>query len=92
MVFEQLKAIIVDQWDGAPDDVSPESRFADDLGAGSRGRVELILAIERSVVVLTVLIDLVAQVLKVVENLVEFALRIVDTVGLHDLRTGQQAH
>lgn len=46
MVFDQLKAIIVDQLDVAPDDVSPESRFTDDLGADSLDMVELIMAIE----------------------------------------------
>ena len=46
MVFDQLKAIIVDQLDVAPEDVSPASSFADDLGADSLDMVELIMAIE----------------------------------------------
>lgn len=46
MLFDQLKAIIVDQLDVAPDDVSPESGFTDDLGADSLDMVELIMAIE----------------------------------------------
>lgn len=46
MLFDQLKAIIVDQLDVAPDDVSPESSFTDDLGADSLDMVELIMAIE----------------------------------------------
>jgi len=46
MVFDQLKAIIVDQLDVAPDDVSPASSFTDDLGADSLDMVELIMAIE----------------------------------------------
>ncbi len=46
MVFDQLKAIIVDQLDVTPEDVSPESSFADDLGADSLDMVELIMAIE----------------------------------------------
>ena len=46
MVFDQLKAIIVDQLDVTPEDVSPESSFADDPGADSLDMVELIMAIE----------------------------------------------
>ncbi len=46
MVFDRLKAIIVDQLDIAPDDVSPTSSFTDDLGADSLDMVELIMAIE----------------------------------------------
>lgn len=46
MVFDQLKAIIVDQLDVAPDDVSPASSFTADLGADSLDMVELIMAIE----------------------------------------------
>ena len=46
MVFDQLKAIIVDQLDVAPEDVSPASSFTDDLGADSLDMVELIMAIE----------------------------------------------
>jgi len=46
MVFDQLKAIIVDQLDVAPGDVSPASSFTDDLGADSLDMVELIMAIE----------------------------------------------
>ncbi len=46
MVFDQLKAIIVDQLDVAPNDVSLESSFVNDLGADSLDMVELIMAIE----------------------------------------------
>jgi len=49
MVFDQLKAIIVDQLDVAPDDVSPASSFTDDLGADSLDMVELIMAIEEKI-------------------------------------------
>jgi acyl carrier protein len=46
MAFDQLKAIIVDQLDTAPEDVSLASSFTDDLGADSLDMVELIMAIE----------------------------------------------
>jgi acyl carrier protein len=46
MPFDELKAIIVDQLDTAPEDVSLASSFTDDLGADSLDMVELIMAIE----------------------------------------------
>ena len=45
-IFEQVKAIIVDQLGVDPDDVTMEASFRDDLEADSLDLVELIMAFE----------------------------------------------
>ena len=45
-VFERIRDIIVEQLDVAADDVTPDARFVDDLGADSLDVVELIMRIE----------------------------------------------
>ncbi len=45
-IFERLKKIIVDQLGVAPDQVTMEAKFRDDLKADSLDLVELIMAIE----------------------------------------------
>jgi acyl carrier protein len=48
MAFNQdrVKEIIVEQLGVAPEQVKPENRFIDDLGADSLDTVELIMALE----------------------------------------------
>jgi acyl carrier protein len=43
---ERIKEIIVEQLGVSPDQVKPEGRFIDDLGADSLDTVELIMALE----------------------------------------------
>lgn len=45
-VFETLKEIIVEELDVTPEQVTPEARFQEDLGADSLDVVELIMKIE----------------------------------------------
>lgn len=44
--FDKLKEILVDVLGVSEDDVKPESKFVDDLGADSLDLVELIMAFE----------------------------------------------
>ncbi|MCC7491557.1 MAG: acyl carrier protein [Fimbriimonadaceae bacterium] len=45
-VFDRIKDIIVEQLDVKPEEVTPDARFIDDLGADSLDVVELIMRIE----------------------------------------------
>jgi acyl carrier protein len=45
---QKIRAIIVEQLGVAPEKVSPEASFVDDLGADSLDQVELIMAIEEA--------------------------------------------
>ena len=44
--FEKVKEILVDVLGANPEDVKPESKFVDDLGADSLDLVELIMSLE----------------------------------------------
>ncbi|HHT79071.1 MAG TPA: acyl carrier protein [Actinobacteria bacterium] len=44
--FENIKEILVDVLGVNPEDVKPESKFVDDLGADSLDLVELIMSLE----------------------------------------------
>lgn len=44
--FDDVKAIVVEQLNVGADEVKPESKFTDDLGADSLDVVELIMALE----------------------------------------------
>ena len=46
MIFEKIRDIIAEQLGVDPGEVTPESRFIDDLGADSLDIVELIMALE----------------------------------------------
>ena len=46
MAFEKIRDIIVEQLGVEPGEVTPDSRFIDDLGADSLDIVELIMALE----------------------------------------------
>lgn len=46
-IFAQVKKIVADQLEiDEPDDIKPESDFANDLGADSLDTVELVMALE----------------------------------------------
>ncbi len=45
-VAEKVKAIVVKQLDVSEDQVTPEAKFIEDLGADSLDQVELIMALE----------------------------------------------
>lgn len=47
-LFESMKKIICDQLDAAPDAVTEQASFVDDLGADSLAVVELVLALEEA--------------------------------------------
>ena len=46
MVLDKVKTIIADQLGVAEDDITPSSKFIEDLGADSLDVVELIMAME----------------------------------------------
>lgn len=46
MVFEKIKQILADQLDADIDEMTMETRIADDLGADSLDVVEMLMAIE----------------------------------------------
>jgi len=45
-VFDDVKAIIVEQLGVKPEEVTPNASFVDDLGADSLDTVELVMALE----------------------------------------------
>ena len=44
--FEKVKKIVTEQLEVEADQVTPEAKFADDLGADSLDTVELVMALE----------------------------------------------
>ncbi len=45
-IFDDVKAVVVEQLNVSADEVKPESKFAEDLGADSLDVVELVMALE----------------------------------------------
>ncbi len=45
-LFDEVKEVIVEQLNVAPEEVKPESKFVEDLGADSLDVVEMIMALE----------------------------------------------
>jgi acyl carrier protein len=45
-IFENVKKIVADQLSVEPEEVTPQSNFANDLGADSLDTVELVMALE----------------------------------------------
>jgi len=45
-IAERVKEIVVDQLGVSPEQVSPEAKFVEDLGADSLDTVELVMALE----------------------------------------------
>lgn len=46
-ILSNVKTIVVDQLDASPDQVTPEAKFVEDLGADSLDVVEMIMALEQ---------------------------------------------
>ncbi|MBO7329871.1 MAG: acyl carrier protein [Lentisphaeria bacterium] len=47
-IADKVKSIVVDQLGVAEDQVTPEAKFVEDLGADSLDQVELIMALEEA--------------------------------------------
>ncbi|WP_457560499.1 acyl carrier protein [Caminibacter sp.] len=45
-LFDQVKEVIVEQLNVSPEEVKPEAKFVEDLGADSLDVVEMIMALE----------------------------------------------
>ena len=45
-LFDEVKEVIVEQLNVSPDEVNPEAKFVEDLGADSLDVVEMIMALE----------------------------------------------
>jgi acyl carrier protein len=45
-VFDRVKSIVAEQLGVEPDEVTPQSKFVEDLGADSLDVVELVMALE----------------------------------------------
>ena len=45
-IFEEVKAVVCEQLNVSADEVKPESKFVEDLGADSLDVVELVMALE----------------------------------------------
>ena len=45
-IFDEVKEVIVEQLNVAPEEVKPEAKFVEDLGADSLDVVEMIMALE----------------------------------------------
>ena len=45
-IFDDVKEVVVEQLNVNPDEVKPESKFVEDLGADSLDVVELVMALE----------------------------------------------
>lgn len=70
MIFEKVKAILVDQLDVDEDAVSMESSIADDLGADSLDIVDLVMSLEEEFDV--EIPDEEIETIKTVEDIVKF--------------------
>jgi len=47
-IFQKVKEIVVEQLEVSPDEITPDSSFANDLRADSLDIVELVMALEES--------------------------------------------
>jgi acyl carrier protein len=69
-IFDDVKAVVVEQLNVSADEVKPESKFVDDLGADSLDVVELVMALEEKFDV--EIPDDQAEKIQTVQNAVEF--------------------
>jgi len=69
-MFEDVKAVVVEQLSCNPDEVKPESKFVEDLGADSLDVVELVMALEEKFGV--EIPDDQAEKIQTVQNAVDF--------------------
>ena len=69
-IFDDVKAVVVEQLNVSADEVKPESKFVEDLGADSLDVVELVMALEEKFDV--EIPDDQAEKIQTVQNAVEF--------------------
>ncbi len=69
-IFDDVKAVVVEQLNVGVDEVKPESKFVEDLGADSLDVVELVMALEEKFDV--EIPDDQAEKIQTVQNAVEF--------------------
>jgi acyl carrier protein len=69
-IFDDVKAVVVEQLNVSADEVKPESKFVDDLGADSLDVVELVMALEEKFDV--EIPDDQAEKIQTVQNAVDF--------------------
>jgi acyl carrier protein len=69
-VFDDVKAVVVEQLIVSADEVKPESKFVEDLGADSLDVVELVMALEEKFDV--EIPDDQAEKIQTVQNAVDF--------------------
>jgi acyl carrier protein len=69
MVFEKLRAILVDQLDVDEDAVTMESSIIDDLGADSLDVVDMVMSLEEDDIEIP---EELAESVKTVEDIVKF--------------------
>ncbi len=69
-IFDDVKAVVVEQLNVGADEVKPESKFVEDLGADSLDVVELVMALEEKFDV--EIPDDQAEKIQTVQNAVEF--------------------
>jgi acyl carrier protein len=69
-LFEQVKEVIVEQLNVSPEEVKPESKFVEDLGADSLDVVEMIMALEEKFEI--EIPDSEAENIKTVQDVVDY--------------------
>ncbi len=69
-LFDEVKEVIVEQLNVSPDEVKPESRFVEDLGADSLDVVEMIMALEEKFEI--EIPDSEAENIKTVQDVVDY--------------------
>jgi len=69
-IFDDVKAVVVEQLNVSADEVKPESKFVEDLGADSLDVVELVMALEEKFDI--EIPDDQAEKIKTVQDAVEF--------------------
>ena len=69
-IFDEVKEVIVEQLNVSPEEVKPESKFVEDLGADSLDVVELIMALEEKFEI--EIPDSEAEKIKTVQDVVDY--------------------
>jgi len=69
-LFDEVKEVIVEQLNVSPEEVKPESKFVEDLGADSLDVVEMIMALEEKFEI--EIPDSEAENIKTVQDVVDY--------------------
>ena len=69
-LFDEVKEVIVEQLNVSPDEVKPEARFVEDLGADSLDVVEMIMALEEKFEI--EIPDIEAEKIQTVQDVVDY--------------------